>query len=435
MYGRGGWHRLWIGVFILVLGLFLGWWALAGAGWASPSGVALAAPALTPTATPTPTPSDPFAGVLPTPLSCGAEVWDSTRDAPSRVSTYACRLDWVETGPERLYVISLPVPQPMTVTLFVDEPGVDLDLFLLSDPDPRACIAAGDSYLLPGVDDMPEVLQGLYYIVVDGYEGSMGDYLLKVDCPLGPFATPTPTPTFTPTPTPTPTATPTPTPTPTVTPTPTPLPYRQIYLPVVLRRYPNPQARQVEVILREGWGGYTGARDTYISKWVPDRNFGGERWVSVRSKEISVGLFSFDLGHPPAGARLLSARLVLNRLDQSNDNPVTLKVYRMLRPWAEMQATWNQADTGDAWSAPGGAAGEDYFPIPADEVTVTRAVDWVELDVTPIVYAWLALGAPNYGFMVRGYGEGHVEYRFAAREHATEGRRPALILTYELPPR
>ncbi len=404
-------------------------WVL-GSAWVNagpPSPRAGAGPAVT--ATPTSYP--PFADNPPRPLACGAEVSDSTVGAPAQVTYYACRPDWVESGPEHLYALTLDADQPLTITL---DAVVDLDLFLLSAPAPGACIAAGDRYLRPGEGQMPATLPaGDYYVVVDGYEGAAGAYRLQVECPLGPFATPTPTPTATPTPTPTATPTSTPTPTPTSTPTPTPLPYRQWHVPVTWRRYPNPAARIVDVVLQPGVNGYNGARDTYINAWAPSETYGDKTWISVRAFEIQVALLSFALQPPPPGAQLISARLRLNRVFQSNPNPITLRAYRLLRPWDEATASWRQAAADSPWAAAGGKAGEDYEALPAGEATVTADTDWVEMDVTKIVYAWQELGAPNYGIMIRGFGEGHVEYRFASREHPTVARHPTLILTYRLP--
>ena len=393
-----------------------------------------AAPQLTPTPSPTPTASNPFADNPPVPVSCGAQVHDTTVGAPANVDVYTpCRPYWRETGPERVYSLFLGSAQPLTVTLITEDPNVDLDLFLLTELSPDACVAAGNTYLRPGEQGMPQVLEpGPYYIVVDGFEGSQGEYTLSVECPLGPFATPTPTPTATPTPTVTPTATPTPTPTATPTPTPTPLPYRQIYVPLTWHRYPDPQARTVQVTLQEGYG-YTGTRDTYISRWNPDRTFGQLSWFSVRTHGIMKGLLYFDLGTLPEGAELIKAELVLNKVLQTNANPMTLEAHRLLRPWSETDATWEQASSSTPWAAPGGQPGVDYYPPVGGRVTLSSDVEWVHLDITPIVHAWIADGQPNYGLILVGEGEGSVEYRFAAHEHATVARRPQLILTYRLP--
>jgi len=402
------------------------------------SGDVTETPTATATASPTATPtsSDPFAGNPPLPLSCGAEVHRDTRGAPARIDRYACRADWLETGPEHLYTLFLGATQPVTIYLLPDDPAVDLDLFLLDELSPDACVAAGSAYLRTGEGGLPDALPvGLYYVVVDGYMGDAGAYTLEVDCPDGPFATPTPTPTATPTPTPTPTPTRTATPTPTTTPTPTPLPFTLYYLPLTWQRYPDPQAMILRPVLQEGRENYTGTRDTFIDRWRPAENFGDRSWISVRSGEVQVGLLQYDLSVLPSEAEVITATLRLNRIFQTNPNAMDMVVYRLLRPWAEMEATWDLATAGEAWAQPGGAIGDDFFPPAADRVEVRSDLEWVSLDVTSIVHAWHDGWGPNYGFMLRGYGEGQVEYRFASSEHPTQARRPQLIVTYRLPRR
>ena len=385
------------------------------------------------TPTPTSTLAGPFSGQTIEPLSCGARVRGTTKDAPSQVSQYMCRPSWVETGPERVYSLYLRGPQPITVTLATEDPRLDLDLFLLEDLSPEACIAGGDSFLVSGQEQVPPTLEGLYFIVVDGFNGDAGAYTLNVECPLGPFATPTPTPTMTPTPTATPSPTATPTPSPTPTPTPTPLPYYPNYIPSVWERHPPRETNVYTITLKPGTDGFDKARDTFISAWPLNGSmgpFGDLEWVSVRTKGVMVGLVYFDIPTLPAGAQVERAVLRLNRFFQSNPNPMTLYVYRMLVPWEEQEATWHYRESGKPWGEAGGQAGVDYFPLPADGVDVNAQVDWVELDVTKIVYAWLYLDKPNYGFMLRGEGAGHVEYRFASREHRSLPRHPELIISY-----
>lgn len=204
--------------------------------------------------------------------------------------------------------------------------------------------------------------------------------------------------------------------------------------PLLWSRYPDPHARRVTVVLQEGVDGYTGTRDTYISKWQSTTNYGDRTWLAVRSHELMVGLLYFDLGTVPAGAELVEAHLRLNKIFQSNPNPMTVRAYRLLRPWDEMTATWVEARRGEPWAAPGGKPGADgdYYPSPADEKRVDAATDWLDLDVTSIVKAWVTYGAANYGIMLRGFAAGHVEYRFAAHEHKTVARHPQLILIYRM---
>ncbi len=378
----------------------------------------------TPTPTPTVTPSGPFGGNPPLPLACGAEVHRDTQSAPSRVLTYSCRPTWLESGPEHLYRLNLSPTQPLTLTL--SETSADLDVFLLSDMDPDTCIAAGDTYIQR--DTLPA---GLYYVVVDGYNGAAGEYTLRVSCPTGKRATSTPTPTNTPTPVYT--YTPTPFPTETPTPTATPLGFRhwEAYLPTLLKVVPGPTPPPVTVILQDGVNGYSGTRDTYISKWVMDKNYGQAQWLSLRSPGIMSGLIYFDMQPFPEDTKILSATLSINIIYRSNSNPMTITLYQLLRPWREREATWRKAMNSAFWGVLGANDPMmDHFYVPAATATLTSDEDWVHIDITKAFYAWQRDPDNNFGLLLQATNGGQVEYRLASREHLSLPRHPWLTVRY-----
>ncbi|MCD6518744.1 MAG: DNRLRE domain-containing protein, partial [Anaerolineae bacterium] len=150
-----------------------------------------------------------------------------TTGKPDNARQYGS-LPWTYPGPEDVYIIQKSVVGDLTAT--IEYWSGDLDIILLYDAHPSALLKWDDKTLTCG-----NLAPGTYYLVVDGFEGSMGPYRLTLIC----SGEPTPTPTLTPTPSPTNTPvesyypllfrmpTPTPTNTPTPTPTPTFLPYEQ----------------------------------------------------------------------------------------------------------------------------------------------------------------------------------------------------------------
>ena len=92
---------------------------------------------------------------------------------------------WYESGPENVYSLTLGSEADVWTALW--NASTDLDVFILSAPHPDAAIAAGDEVAVAR-----SVPAGIYYILVDGYEGAAGDYSLFVGC--GPPSTPTPAP-------------------------------------------------------------------------------------------------------------------------------------------------------------------------------------------------------------------------------------------------
>ena len=196
---------------------------------ATPTGPTLtptptATPTLGPTATPTETPVSWIDTSQAVQACCmhspGCRFEGDSTGKPNNAEYYGT-LTWAYTGPEDVYILHKTVVSDLFVT--VEYGSGDLDVFLLYEN-------------LPGQTHPSALLQwhdtgfrhrnlppGTYYIVVDGYQGSMGPYLLTLICE----GEPTPTPTITPTPSPTNTPANSfypllfkmPTPTPTVTPT------------------------------------------------------------------------------------------------------------------------------------------------------------------------------------------------------------------------
>jgi len=375
---------------------------------------------------PTPTPTPAWGQMQPIAVSCGATVAGDTGDGVARVSTYGCRPHWQESGPEQVFLLELGQPQEITAVLMVDpvrQP--DLDLFLLYGPDPSACLAAGDSSLR-----YDAAVPGQYYLVVDGYMGQLGSYVLEIDCPLGPQATvtPTPTATLTPTSTPTPTATPTPTITPTPTPTVTPFVWQQ-RMPMAMRGWP-PTTPPLTLVLRQGMDGYLGVQDTYLDAWAQANNYADDDLLMVRSHDVKATLMRFDLSLLPREAIIANATLGLYAVTSSNPNPELISVYAVKRSWSNTTTTWLQADDGQPWEESGCNGLSDRYLTAEDEQAVSETETWYTWNVTRMAQMWTAQPAQNQGVVLRGSAVPQVEYRFYASDIGRSDLRPRLEVSY-----
>jgi hypothetical protein len=398
----------------------------------------------TPTVTPTSTPTPYWGPGMMEAAYCQGVYLDSTEGGPHQAEAYSCVPHWSETGPEQVYVLPSVASQWITVTLDYDPAVADLDVFLLAAPDPAQCVAAGDRFAR--VEWRPANL----YIVVDGYQGSVGQFRLFVVCRGGPLATLTPTPTASPTPT----STPTPTATPTLTPTPTPRRYLT-YLPVWLRVYPRPTPTPtisptptvtpipIRVILQNGQSGYNGTIDTFLSAWSPDANYGGGGILSVRydrppgPTDVMSALIRFDLSALPARAVISDAWLEVYAEDRSSNNEMRVAAYQVLRSWAEGQATWNRADRDHPWGQPGcNDPTTDCSPLSLDTITVNATGTWYRWDIGLAVQAWVTNAGANWGVILKGLAgadDANVQYDFASSESGT-AHRPRLVVDYWVTP-
>jgi hypothetical protein len=198
---------------------------------------------------------------------------------------------------------------------------------------------------------------------------------------------------------------------------------------------PTPTRSGTEMIFQQGYLGYTGTTDTHISVWERTTNFGGNVTLFIRQGDVRSALLRFDLSALPAGVTIQEAKLGLYSLDRSNPNPLTISVYKVLRPWAESQATWDLATSSAGWGAPGcNLANVDRAATPSTAKVVNSVNDWHEWDVTSLVRSWAANPSTNRGMILKGDGLTSVEYSYASSEYWWGySLSPKLVVRYTTP--
>ncbi|MGQ9585540.1 MAG: DNRLRE domain-containing protein, partial [Anaerolineae bacterium] len=241
-------------------------------------------------------------------------------------------------------------------------------------------------------------------------------YALPSDAPI-PTPTPTSLPTATSTATPTPTGSP-PTPTPTLTPTPSPTP--------TATGLPSD-----ELVLQQGLGGYSGARDTFISSWYPTRNYAEVDYLGVRSLGVMGALIRFDVSQLPADATVVEAVLSVYVQYRSNGNWMWLEAYDVYRDWIAPEATWYQARSGANWGQPGcGDTATDRAVQPTDRTFMQSSDFWYHLNLTPLVQRWVQNPTTNRGVFLWADATGSVQYDLTSSDSGSAGRRPKLTIRY-----
>lgn len=132
-----------------------------------------------------PPPEEPPPEVCPADVVCPtalpfehrASTRGAARDAFDR---YACAPDNDESGPEVVYRVDVPVQGLLTVSLFEGPADVDVDVHILSELDPSACLDRGDE------KSARLVAPGRYWVVVDSWVGRdgteySGDYGVRLN--------------------------------------------------------------------------------------------------------------------------------------------------------------------------------------------------------------------------------------------------------------
>ena len=103
-------------------------------------------------------------------LTSGASYNGTTIGAPSNFDAYN-GVSWDETGPEVIHSIAKLAQGDITASLI--NLSADLNVFILSEPDPNSCISYGDY-----TTEYLNAPAGTYYIVADGFDGASGSYTL-----------------------------------------------------------------------------------------------------------------------------------------------------------------------------------------------------------------------------------------------------------------
>lgn len=222
------------------------------------------------------------------------------------------------------------------------------------------------------------------------------------------------------TPTPTRTSTPGPTFTPTRTPT----------------RTATPPPAPVQLVFQNGVGPFTtydGVRDTYISNYNPGDqtvNYGLSPTLRLRSGDLESALIRWDISSVPAGANIVSAAISVHVDYRSNETSVPVSMYRMLRPWEEMQATWIKATNAANWATAGANGSADRSLTATAAATFSEANVWYNFDATNLVRQWVTNPADNKGVIFKAGSSGaQVEYALRSSQYfAAPSYRPKLTI-------
>ncbi len=145
----------------------------------------------------------------------------------------------------------------------------------------------------------------------------------------------------------------------------------------------------------------------------PSKNFGSRKYAKVREKSRKKrrALFRFDLSPVPHGATIQSATLYLRAARTSKQ---TIYLHRILDPWTEKGATWNNM-------------ADRYDPAATTSFVAPKKRKYVAVEITSLVQAWVNGDLPNYGFML--IAEPSKGSKFNTREAGSK-KHPYLEIVY-----
>lgn len=131
-------------------------------------------------------------------------------------------------------------------------------------------------------------------------------------------------------------------------------------------------------------------QDTYVFENLPDSNFGSSDTLCIRSNlsnwdYITRSLVKFDLTSISPGTPIQSAVLGLYMFSQAGSD-FYVEVYRVMNPWNEMDATWNN---------------QPQFDSTAITSLPYQGLTWWEFDVTNLAQDWIDDPGQDYGALLK----------------------------------
>ncbi len=174
---------------------------------------------------------------------------------------------------------------------------------------------------------------------------------------------------------------------------------------------------------------YTGCIDTVIDNYMSNTNYGDYTGMYIYTDfgDIRRYLVKFDLSYIPAGSQVVSAYLEIYSDDHANNPAIT--PYVVYEAWDELNATWNQRQSGVSWIEPGG----DFSPSSSGG-TVTMTVEGITNKWAinkAVVQDWINNPQDNFGLVFRGnetlsYWDAYIR----TADYAAASSRPKLTVFY-----
>ncbi len=173
------------------------------------------------------------------------------------------------------------------------------------------------------------------------------------------------------------------------------------------------------------FSGPTQVEDTQVTADAPTTPNGDGLAINVDGQTPHAhGLLRFPtlvgagVGQVPTGAVINSATLQVNCTNPG----AVMNLYRLTEGWTENEATWNQRQTGVAWSAPGADGASNAGVAVGGDCT---AAGQRLIDVTRFVQEW-SDGVPNHGIVLTDTGTDGVDF-----DSSESTNSPTLTVVYK----
>ena len=172
--------------------------------------------------------------------------------------------------------------------------------------------------------------------------------------------------------------------------------------------------------------------DTFINAASPDSNYGLEVHLFTRSPNLRHTLIKFTgLNSIPAGSTINSSQLSLYREYNQFGRDATFRFNRIVPNWVEMEATWNNYNSGNSWTTPGSnSVGNDILPPDDPDIFIAGSLGtnvWIDFDLTASTQA-IINGDNNNGWKISIIDDNTIRQYFDSSDYSLY--HPKLTVDY-----
>jgi len=169
-------------------------------------------------------------------------------------------------------------------------------------------------------------------------------------------------------------------------------------------------------------------KDSYIKEGFNNTNWGSDAKILIgkdNSNRDLRGLIEFNISSISLST-ILSAKLQVNLSFSSNNDNITIKVYRVISPWTESEATWINRTSSQLWSTIGGDYAEEI-----DSIQFSNVSALYNFTITNLVRNWVNGSYPNYGIiLISSDAASGNRKELDSSDSATASARPKLVIDY-----
>ncbi len=175
----------------------------------------------------------------------------------------------------------------------------------------------------------------------------------------------------------------------------------------------------------------TNGVDTLIREDYPNNNFQAATGLTIGKTAGGKGLralLQFNISSIPSTDTILNATVKVYLEAATGSSNITISVYRIISPWTESGASWNNRTNSSLWSSAGG----DYEITKIDsKIFLNSSGNYYNFTITKLARNWLNGTYNNYGIILIAQNASTGNFsQISSSDSLTVAQRPEIIINH-----